>query len=328
MQPPFYPDALDQALRLLQPRGAFYFRSVLTAPWGALVPPGPASLHYIAQGGLWVEIDGLAEPVRLEAGDFVVLPHGRACTLRDAPTSAAVPFEHVLQRYGTSGLGGDGAAPAAHTPQPLIHKPGAGPVTEMICVGFAFEDAVPHPLIQALPPVIHLRDAAQQGTPWLTTTLDFLACEAWSQRPGAESVMGYLAGILFIQAVRAHFDHHAEASTLSGWLRGLRDRHLGPVLQAIPHHPETAWTVPAMAAQTGLSRSAFAARFRDVVGEPPMRHVTRWRIYRAAQLLRHEPLTLAEVAARVGYANEAAFSRTFKRWTGQAPGAFRTEKVT
>ena len=304
MEPPIAYDPLDDALGGLQPRGAFLFRSELGAPWGLTVAPDLASFH-IVEAGRCVLTAG-DETVALEAGDLAVLPHGSEAAFRDAVGSAAPPLDELLARHppGASGV---------------LRNGGAGRPTTLVCGGVAFDDAVAHPVLDALPPVLVLRAADGDGTPWLRPTLQFLACESRSGRPGAATVMGHLGSVVFVQAIRAAL---AEQGERAGWLGALSDVHLGPALRAIWAAPERRWTVEALGREAGLGRSAFAARFRDVVGESPMRHVTRWRVYHAARHLRADA-TLAEAAERVGYESEAAFGRAFKRWTGRSPGAVR-----
>ncbi len=314
VQPPFAPDPLDGLLQTLQPRGAFYHRSELHGAWGLTVLPGPASFHIVLGGVCVVQVAG--ETHALGTGDVAVLPHGDGYILADRPGRPALSLEVMHARYG----GADGHS---------LRKDGDGPATTLVCGGVAFDHAFPHPLLEALPPVVLVRGGGE-AVPWLEHTLGFLACEAASGRPGAETVMGHLASILFIHAVRAYLRGVDAAPAAGpdgagegGWLSALGDPHLGPALAALQRDATAPWTVAALAAEAGLSRSAFSARFRAAVGEPPMQHVTRWRMARAAQLLRTEQLSLAQVAAGVGYESGAAFSRAFKRWTGQPPAAFR-----
>ena len=304
MEPPIDLDPLDAALGALQPRGAFLFRSELGAPWGFATEPGPATFHIVEQGRCVLTADGQTEA--LEAGDLAVTPHGSATTFADAPRRATPPLDSLL----------DGADLDRTF---VLRNTEAGPQTVLVCGGVAFDDAVPHPVLAALPPVFVLRGAMVDGTPWLANTLRFLACESQSRRPGAATVMGHLGSVVFVQAIRAALAGGAQAP---GWLGALSDPYVGPALVTIQAAPERRWTVEALGREVGLGRSAFAARFRTSVGESPMQHVTRWRVYRAGQLLRHD-VPLAEVAGRVGYESEAAFGRAFKRWTGRSPGAVR-----
>ena len=305
MEPPIPYDPLDDALGGLRPRGAFLFRSSLGAPWGFTAPAGPASFHIVESGRCALVASG--EAVSLGPGDLAVLPHGSEARFASGPDHPAPPLAEVLERSPPG-------------PSGVLEGGGPGPRTDLVCGGVAFDDAVPHPVLAALPPVLVLR-ADADDTPWLAPTLQFLSCESRSGRPGAATVMGHLGSVVFLQAVRAALGA-AGGPGGAGWLGALGDVHLGPALRAIHRAPEAPWTVAALGREAGLGRSAFAARFRDAVGESPMRHVARWRVYRAAQLLRADA-TLAEAAQSVGYESEAAFGRAFKRWTGRSPGAVR-----
>jgi AraC-like DNA-binding protein len=124
--------------------------------------------------------------------------------------------------------------------------------------------------------------------------------------------------------VRAHIA--ATQVVSQGWLRALSDTQIGGALGLIHEKPATAFTVASLAQAVGMSRSAFASQFTRLVGEPPLHYVARWRMLKAAHLLKEDKQTLAEVAIAVGYESEAAFSKAFKRWSGQAPGSFRRER--
>jgi AraC-like DNA-binding protein len=148
-----------------------------------------------------------------------------------------------------------------------------------------------------------------------------LACETSSERPGAQTVVSRLADVIFIQIVRGHLASLGGQGT--GWLAALADPQVGAALSLLHRSPETAWTVQALAQHVAMSRSAFAARFTRLVGDPPLHYLTRWRMQKAAGLLREGHSTIAQVAEAVGYDSEAAFSKAFKRAQGAAPGAYR-----
>jgi AraC-like DNA-binding protein len=189
-----------------------------------------------------------------------------------------------------------------------------------LCGAFDFEHRGGHPLFDLLPRVLHIPHAAGHS---FDAILSLMAIEAESARPGKETVLRRLADILFIEVLRHWVDR--QGAETRGWLGALRDPHIGQSLALIHGQPERAWAVKTLASEAALSRSAFAARFSALVGEPPLQYLTRWRMRMAARLLRTQSLGIAEVAQRVGYASEVAFSKAFKRELGVAPGAYRRQ---
>jgi AraC-like DNA-binding protein len=165
--------------------------------------------------------------------------------------------------------------------------------------------------------------------PWLDVTLKFIACEATSQLPGTEITVARLTDILFIQTVRAYIAAlpgcEGEQKGNRCWLRALVDELIGTALTLIHARPNHAWTVAELAAQVGMSRSAFSSRFTILVGVPPLTYVTRWRMHKAGDMMREGNVSMAEIARLVGYESEAAFSKAFKREAGVAPGRYRRQ---
>jgi len=156
---------------------------------------------------------------------------------------------------------------------------------------------------------------------WLQSTLRFLTSEARELRAGGETVITRLADILVIQAIRSWIATDAQAQT--GWLRALRDKQIGRAIALIHRDPARDWTLPSLASAVGMSRSAFAARFTELVGEPAMQYLLRWKMHAALRWLRESDTPLSQLASRLGYESEAAFSRAFKRLMGVSPGAAR-----
>jgi AraC-like DNA-binding protein len=156
---------------------------------------------------------------------------------------------------------------------------------------------------------------------WMQSAFRLMAIEAREFRPGGEAVITRLADILVIQAIRAWIETAPDART--GWLGALRDPFIGRALALVHREPQRPWTVASLAGQVAMSRSAFAARFTELVGEPAMQYVTRWRMHVALSALETEGATVAQLADRLGYRSEAAFARAFKRVTGRPPGAVR-----
>jgi AraC-like DNA-binding protein len=301
-------DVLTDVLETIRVSSVCYGRVELGAPWGLQVRAGDAaSFHVVLRGNCWLEVEGM-EPVALTSGDLFALPHGHAHVLRDSPNTPPMPLGELIEK----------------TPQALgstLRVEGAGPSSTLVCGCFHFEDRKNNPILSVLPPLVLIRGEDGRAVQWLEPTLQFMACEAASGRPGAKTVISRLADVLFIQIVRAFLASTPENQR--GWLRALTEPQIGTALSLIHQNPNHAWTVANLASKVGMSRSTFAGRFVEFVGEPPLHYVTRWRMQKAAALLREGSATLADIADRVGYESEAAFSKAFKRWVGTAPGAYR-----
>jgi AraC-like DNA-binding protein len=176
--------------------------------------------------------------------------------------------------------------------------------------------------LNVLPPLINI--AAPQGRPfeWLRLTSNFLVEEARRARPGFIIMVARLLDLLFIQAVR---EWGANSPKNLGWLSGLSDPSVGRALAAIHDEPARRWTVERLAALAGLSRSAFAARFAEVVGTTPLKYLAAWRLDLAAQHLRAGTARIGEIVAFVGYGSETALTRAFKAQFGTSPARFRQD---
>jgi AraC-like DNA-binding protein len=260
--------------------------------------------HVVTSGRCWLEVDG--EATCLQPGDLALLPHGEGHVLASEPGARAaalfdLPREQVSERYE------------------ILRHGGGGALTAMVCGAVRFDHPAAHRLIALLPRVLRIDTWASPQTEWIQSTLRFMAAEAQALRPGGDAVITRLSDILVIQAIRSWIESDPGAQT--GWLRALKDEQLGRTLSLIHRDPAREWTVAALASEAAMSRSAFAARFTEVVGEPAMQYVTRWRMHMALTWLREGDVTIADLADRLGYRSEAAFSRAFKRFNGVSPGA-------
>jgi AraC-like DNA-binding protein len=176
-------------------------------------------------------------------------------------------------------------------------------------------------LMKALPSTIHIEASRSSRLEWMQSLLRLMAAEAGELRPGGEAVITRLGDILVIQAIRAWME--SDPAAQRGWLGALQDPQIGPAISSIHRDPARNWTVASLAQELAMSRSAFAARFTELVGEPVMSYVARWRMQVAVAALKDEGATVGQLADRLGYRSEAAFSRAFKRVIGVAPGAIR-----
>ncbi|MEJ2642527.1 MAG: AraC family transcriptional regulator, partial [Desulfosarcinaceae bacterium] len=195
-----------------------------------------------------------------------------------------------------------------------------------ICVVVRFDHVAAEQLVALLPNVLQLNPWEEEGGEWLRDSLRFISREAAELRPGGETVITRLADILVIQMIRAWIDSAPEGQ--QGWLAALRDPQIGRALAAIHRAPKRSWSVAELASDAGMSRSAFSARFTQLVGDSVIRYLTRWRLRLARTYLRETSDPLARIAERIGYESEAAFCRAFKRMFGVPPGSVRQSGET
>jgi AraC-like DNA-binding protein len=253
-----------------------------------------------------------------------MLAHGDAHVISSAPGMRADPMVdsyYAMRRDGRPfrvAYAG-GPAPqvsAAGDPSPEIHRKAS---TTLVC-GFIGCDLRPfNPLIATLPRLLHL--PRTEGGGWSDRFLEAAAQEPSLRGPGGEALLERMSEMMFIDAVRRHVDALPERST--GWLAGLRDRHVGRALALMHAKPGARWTLDELSKEVGLSRSALHERFVELVGQPAMQYLTSWRMQLASQMLRSSQSSVAAIAIDVGYDSEAAFSRAFKRLVGQPPGTWR-----
>jgi AraC family transcriptional regulator, alkane utilization regulator len=307
-------DVLADVLRSFHLHSSLYCRAVMGAPWGLSISRRrTATFHVVTRGACWLVVEGMDAPVPLAEGDLVILPHGHAHALADEPTTPTIPLEDL-------------EAQVADADDDAVTGGGPGDTMTLVCGAYQFEEYAAHPLIAILPAWIHLPNRNGRPVPLLRAVVRLVQAEASQNRLAADMVITRLSEILFIEAVRAHLNAASDGDI--GWLGALKDAQIGPAIAAIHRAPERPWTVETLARHVGLSRSAFSARFRLLVGEPPMQYVTRVRLFKAAMLLREHAVPLLEAARAVGYGSEVAFSKAFKRYFRITPGAYRQGKST
>jgi AraC-like DNA-binding protein len=208
---------------------------------------------------------------------------------------------------------------AAKANSNVAHVGGGGAPTTIVCGSLSFDRASLKPITQLLPSFILIK-ADQARTLALHNTMQALASEMAEQAPGSGIVATRLAEVLFIQVLRAHIASGPERN--KGWLRAVFDPQMGAALSAIHDRVNTPWTVESLAEAAGMSRSAFAARFKERLGQTPLEYVTEWRMQKAMQLLQQRDKKLIDVARLVGYESDAAFSKAFKRVVGANTGEY------
>ncbi len=238
---------------------------------------------------------------------MVLLPRNDRHTLGSAPGLNPATIDHLIQPA-------DGGKPA------ILKIGGSGESAHIIC-GYMGCETPDNPLLSSLPRVLQVKANDDAGGAWLERSFQRAAEEFATGGIGTSTVLGRLAELLFVEAVRRYLTTLPRDQT--GWLAGLRDPKIGKALAMLHTKPAHTWTADELAKAVDMSRSAFAERFAVFVGMPPMRYLSHWRLQLAAVRLRESPRAIAQVAYEVGYESEAAFSRAFKRAFSVTPGKWR-----
>ena len=302
-------DVLAEVMSLVRTRGQLYGRLELSAPFALEFPGGKGICLIVTRGSCFLGVDRRAV-VPLVGGDFVFLPAPANYSLRSDPD---LRVRSVLEI----------TTPEAFHRSRLIRFGGGGTPASVVAGCFTFASPESAMLVKHLPPIIHLPASGPHSNPWFHSTLQFIAAETAAEHPGSAAIVDRLAEVLFVQAMRSRI----QSSDLGGkpsWLRAIADPEIGESLRLMHAEPGRAWTVPALADRVAMSRSAFAARFRQLVGETPLDHLTQWRMVRAAGMMRERrSMKLAAIASAVGYESESSFGKAFRRVMGVSPGMYR-----
>ena len=303
-------DALGHALEYVRLTEGTYCRCELGRPWGiSFSRQEQARFHVVVAGDAW-----LRQPnggwTALHAGDVLLLPQGSGHALADRARGAVTPLGDLpLEPTG------DGTF--------VMKMGGHAPGVVLVCCSVTFDQPLMRPVVDAMPKLLLLRGGAVNDA-ISSKLIAAMAEEARSRRIGTASVMTRLADVLITSVIRAWAESTPDEA--SGWLAAMRDPHIGRALAAIHDQPGKPWSIESLARVARSSRSVFAERFASLVGMPPARYLTRFRMAIAASWFEHERVTVVEAAHRLGYESEAAFSRAFKRSTGFAPTALRKRK--
>lgn len=311
-------DLVSDILTSLSMRGALYFRTSFTKPWGVAVPAyeNVARFHFAHRGSCIIAVSGVAEPVQLAQGDLIIIPHGASHEMYcgHEPERTILPLDTVLDKSGYDGSG-------------VLVYGGGEPQseTQLICGHFSFEKHARHVLMDRLPPFIHLTNYGENAGKWMEATLRVIGDEAGGQRMGGDLIALKMSEVIFAQAIRSFI----EGNDAPEWgLGAFSDPNLCQALDAFHKTPNTVWTVERLAQSAGMSRTSFAVLFQKKMDLTPMQYVTSWRIEIAKQLLCNPKNTLTDAAEGAGYASDSAFSRVFKKETGMTPAGFKNAART
>jgi AraC-like DNA-binding protein len=297
-------DLLQDHLARARASGGVFARTVTAPPWGLrLSGTIQLALHAVVQGRAWLWLDDPRAAIELAPGELALVRGG--------------PDHHIAHEPAATCL-----EPADFRARHAHDKPSDDRrATVFLCGAYRFSGDVGEGLLGALPQVLPLSAAA--GDP-LHDVIAVLSRELAAPQPGQQTVLDRLLDILLVLAIRTSF---TTSSTAPRWFQASADPRLSAALQAIHDYAARAWTVPELAAVSGLSRAAFARTFQRALGQAPMQYLTSWRMTLARDYLRTGQPTLAQVASRTGYASPYAFAAAFRRHHGQPPGLWRQQQL-
>jgi AraC-like DNA-binding protein len=311
-------DPLSDVLHAVRLTGAYFYFVDAASPWSVSVVracdftprilPDTENLvpyHILTEGECWGGLIG-GRQVRMQQGDILLFPHGDQHLLSSQPGHQVDSVVHT-------------ASPSLY---PETMQLGDGAVDAKFLCGFLGWDSQPfNPLLASLPPVIHIPNTR---TGFLARFPDQAIRESRTRRAGSFTMLTRMAELMFVEVLRLHLESVDDAP--SGWLAGLRDPIVAAALALMHERPAHSWTLPLLAREVAASRSVLAERFAQVTGIPPMQYLAQWRLQLAADELSRGNAKVASVGARIGYDSEAAFSRAFKRATGESPSEWRKRR--
>ena len=294
-------DPLSDILSLLKPRSYISAGFDAAGPWSIKFSDQRNCIkcYAVVAGECWLAVEGVPDAVRLKAGDSFLLPSGRP--FRIASDLALEPVDGPTVFSGSR----DGG---------IVTYNGGG---EFFLVGSRFALAGNHAsiLLGVLPPIVHISKQSDQAA--LRWSVERMMQELREQQPGGFLVAQQLAHMMLVQALRVYLSQAREGNV--GWLFALADKQIGAAITSIHSDPAHRWTLQALAERTGMSRSAFAQRFKETVGKSPMEYLTRWRMTLAGDMLENSNDPVSVIALSLGYESESAFSTAFKRVMGCPP---------
>jgi len=306
-------DLISDILSRMRLEGTLYFRTSFTSPWSITVPSfeNVSRFHYAHKGGCFVRVNGEADPVLLEQGDLIIITHGASHTLFCDPKTefTARLLDSVIEQSGFTGSG------------TLVYgEPGSNHETQLVCGHFAFDENSNHPLIDALPPYIHIKGYEEPAGRWMESTLKVIGAEAGRHQMGGDLIALKLSEIIFAQALRTYLNTDGVDKPV---LAGFSDPNIARALSAFHKNLVFRWTLEDLAKIAGMSRTSFATKFTRLVCMTPGGYITHWRMQIARQALIESNTPIIEVAEDAGYQSEAAFSRVFKKHFRSPPATYR-----
>jgi AraC-like DNA-binding protein len=315
-------DLLANVLSRVRLAGAIFLRAEYSAPWAyesptsqdlaGLLAPWARRLvlfHLVAEGRCWIRVAG-GDQLEAEAGAVIVIPYGDQHVMGSASSVPPIAIASLLE-------------PPPWATFPVIRYGGGGDPTKVVCGYLACDDPIFDPVVRALPRVFSVQPPSGPAATWMAASIQY-ALDA-SEGNASQSSAGILRlpELLFQEVLRLYVE--SAPPRLRGWLAALNDPIVGRALVELHADPARKWTADELAEHAACSRSTLNERFTRLLGRPPITYLGEWRVNLASNLLRDTPLAVGEVAYRVGYDSEEAFSRAFRRAMGKPPAQWRQD---
>ena len=305
-------DVMSEILASLRLTTTILSRAHFSAPWAVHTKGTEGAIfHTVLEGPCWATHLPSGDKIRLETGDVVLIPGGDPHVMADHHSTPPVALTDLSEKH----MGDDG----------ILSYGGEGHRTDLICGTITLDHAGAENFTALLPQILRLSHTQTEFGSWIHATSHMIAAELKNREPGFDTAITRLTDVLVVYLLRAYVTTLPPGS--KGWLVATRNAHIGRALALIHQQPGKKWTAVLLARKVGLSRSAFFARFTELVGEPPAQYLTRWRMSSAADALGRSRVGIAELAGRLGYGSDEGFGRAFKRIHGMSPSAYRKQTM-
>ena len=298
-------DVLSDILQAIRLHASSYFCIEFAEPWGFDEPETECgTFHVVVRGNAWVNVQDQSSPIYLSTGDIIAFPTGLSHQIGGGSEENLMPGYDVLE----------------------LVKQGNNPfivgdkLSTLLCGYFHYEKQTMLPLLRDMPTILHIKSEDEPELNWLNSLVKTLANESRYLQPGGAVVIDRLTEVLVIQLLRWHINNQQKTQ---GYFKALSDDRLSHALSLMHKQPEKAWSIEQLGNAVGMSRTAFANHFSDVVGMTPLAYLRQWRMHIAYKLLVESNESMHRIAEKVGYKSEAAFGKTFKKVIGESPGKIR-----
>ncbi len=291
-------DIVSDILETLRFRGTIFFHSQLAAPWGVSFEPMDIPRFHIALSGeCFVGIDHL-QSIQVKHREIVMLPTGKSHWIADSPGRDLVESVKVGE--------------ACELNSPMFQS---GEITNRLMCGLVqFDHSDSHPMLDALPEIMHFPESKINESTWATATL--IDMELIRTNSNSNTIIDRLSEVLFLQLLEEYVQS-GEGET--GFFAALRDKRIYQALKLIHSELDFHWTLDNLGERVGMSRATLNRHFHTTVGTTPMVYIQNWRMMKSYSLIRHSNSSLDTIAESVGFSSARTLTRAFQRHYGFSP---------